>query len=117
MSGKKNLLIVLPLLGLLCAIPAIASSKGTMTCQLDGPALLAGETLAPGQYEVSWRSHSPEVDITFVRNGKQFEAHGRLVERDSAPPYDSVLLDKDASGHDVVKEIRMHGKKTAIVIE
>ena len=117
MSSMKRLMVLLPLLSLLCAIPAMASSKGALNVTLEGPALVAGEMLDPGQYRVSWRSHSPEVDIAFVMNGKHVEAHGRLVNRDSASDYDALVVQKDAEGRDVVKEIRMQGKKSVIVIE
>ena len=117
MSSKKRLMFVLSLLSLLCAIPATASSKGSLTVRLDGPALVAGEMLNPGEYRISWKSHSPEVDLAFVLNGMRVEAHGKLVDRDHVSAYDAILVEKDAAGRDVVKEIRMQGRKTVIVVE
>jgi hypothetical protein len=117
MSKNKSMMILLAMIGLLIAIPVMGSSKGSITISLDQSAYVDGNLIKPGKCEITWKSQSPEADVTIRNHGKRIDAHGKMVERDSASPYDEIVIQKDADGRDVIKEIKMQGKKSVLVID
>lgn len=117
MSNKKRLMVLFSVLSLSLAISMAATLKGSISVSLDRPVYVDGNPVKAGRCEIAFKSHSPEVDISFWSNGKHIEAKGKAIEEDDTAAYDQLVLAKDAEGRDVVKEIRLRGRKTAIVIE
>ncbi len=117
MCGKKKLMGLLAVTVLLLAVPVMAGSKGAVSVSLDQSAYLNGKLLSKGAYHISWESHSPEVDVTFWNQGQRFQAHGKIIERDAPNFYTGVVLQKDSEGREVLKEIRVQGKRFSIVLD
>ncbi len=117
MSRKSSLIILAPILGLLIALPLMGASKGSVSLELDRDAYVDGKLVKPGVCELSWKSHSPDVDVTIWNHGNRIQVHATLVERDSAATNDSLVLRKDAAGRYVIREARLQGKKTVLVFE
>ena len=77
-----------------------------------------GIELQPGVYNVKWEANNPEADVTFKINGKDAaKVQGKIVERGNRSNYDALEVEKETSGHDVIKSIRFRGEKTSIVFE
>jgi len=94
------------------------AASGTTKVKLEEITLVAGSSLQPGDYTVSWRSQSPDATVTFFdKDGLAVEVKATLVERDQRSSYDSVLSVPDKKGRLVLKEIRFRGKKFVLVFE
>ncbi len=102
---------------LLIGITAIASEKDTRTVKLFYPAALGGNVLKPGEYNVKLESHSPEVTLTFVKDGKTVATtQGRWEDHNSVPTRNEVVYDTNQDGSQMVSEIRFRGTKEVIVL-
>jgi hypothetical protein len=117
MSNKAMMAMLLPILGLLIAIPVMAASKGSITISVAEPMYVSGHIVKPGACQISWQTQSPEADVTIRSNGDRIQVRGRVIERDSAASTDQVVVQKDAEGREVLKEVRLRGKRTVLLID
>ena len=80
--------------------------------------MVAGNEIKPGDCELQWKSNSPETEVTFINNKKVVaKVQGKIVNVDTTFQYDSLVTTPDASGREVIKEVRLQGKKFKIVFE
>ncbi|MBM3790274.1 MAG: DUF2911 domain-containing protein [Acidobacteria bacterium] len=94
------------------------AASGSTKVNFSKDTLVAGKNITAGDYTVRWKSSSPEAMVTFSnRQGVAAEVQAKLVERDTASYYDSVLAAPNAKGELVLKEIRFRGKKYVLVFE
>jgi hypothetical protein len=101
---------------LLVAVPMTAFSKGQIEYNVTRTLFVAGSELQPGNYNISWKSNSPEAEVTFALRGKEaVKVHGKVVDVTPAPEYDSVKIEPNGSGREEIKEIRFGGMKVKIV--
>jgi len=113
---KLNRLAKSVVLGLavLLASSAFASNKGTL--QVREPLEVAGQQLAPGEYQLRWDGTGSNVEVSFMQGKKEIaKASANVVALDKASDYDSTVIDH-ASGKASVSEIRFSGKKYALAI-
>ncbi|HVP07551.1 MAG TPA: hypothetical protein VMS71_06880, partial [Candidatus Acidoferrum sp.] len=114
-KSKGVTTLVLSMFLLLLAVPVWAAN-GKVTFNFYHKIQVGDKTLGPGNCVVSWVSHSPEADVSFLVKDKVVaEAHGKLVERNEKSQSDAVITLKDDSGNERLKEIRFAGKKTVRV--
>ncbi len=95
-----------------------ALAKETYKLNVAYAAALNGTPIAPGDYKVSWESHSANVTVTFraVKGGKVIAtAQGKIV--DHGVPYvrNAVVYDTQPDGSRSIIEIRIAGTSQAIV--
>ena len=103
---------------LILVVCAAAATKGHLTINLSHPALVSGTQIDPGDLSITWVSNSPEVTVSFSRNGKVIkEAQGRFVERESKAYANMLIFEEGQGGREVLKEIRFQGKKQVLKIE
>ncbi len=80
--------------------------------------IVSGTSVGPGSCLITWKTHSPETDLTFALHGKTvIEAHGKMVERPEKASQDTLVTARDSNGNDVLKEIRFGGKKWVLVLD
>lgn len=91
--------------------------SGTREVRLTAGALFDGQRFEAGVYQLSWRMNR-DRDVVEVRlyQGRRMvaSATGRLVEREAASAYDSVVFSRARTGHRELTEIRFAGSEAAI---
>jgi hypothetical protein len=91
--------------------------SGSREVRLDHGAIFDGRVLPAGLYSLSWDG-TKDRDTIEVKlfNGHQVVATalGRLVDRDAASPYNSIVFNRTDSGDRELKEIRFAGSDAAI---
>jgi hypothetical protein len=101
-------------LAVLLATSAFASNKGSL--HLSEAALVNGQQLAAGDYQVRWEGTGSNVDLSFVKGNKVVtKTSARVVEMTSAPSYDAAVVDR-SNGSANLTEVRFAGKKFALAI-
>jgi len=101
-------------LAVLLAASAFASNKGSL--QVVERIEVAGQQLAPGNYQLRWDGTGSNVEISFMQGKKEVaKASAKVVALDKAPDYDSAVVDH-SSGKATVSELRFAGKKFALAI-
>jgi len=105
--------VVLGLAALL-ASSAFASNKGSL--HVREPIEVAGQQLAPGEYQLRWDGTGSNVEVSIMQDKKEVaKAPAKVVALDKAYDYDSAVIDH-ASGKATVSQVRFAGKKYALVI-
>lgn len=101
-------------LAVLLASSAFASNKGSL--HVREPIEVAGQQLAPGEYQLRWDGTGSNVEVSIMQDKKEVaKAPAKVVALDKAYDYDSAVIDH-ASGKATVSQVRFAGKKYALVI-
>ena len=101
-------------LAVLLASSAFASNKGTL--KVHETLEVAGQQLAPGEYQLRWDGTGSNVEVSFMRGRKEIaKTSAKLVNLDKASDNDSALVDH-SSGKAIVTEVRFAGKKYALAL-
>jgi hypothetical protein len=101
-------------LAVLLASSAFASNKGTL--QVRELSEVAGQQLAPGEYQLRWDGTGSNVEVSFMQGKKEVaKVSAKVVALDKASDYDTVVFDH-SSGKTIVSEVRFAGKKYAIAL-
>jgi|WetSurMetagenome_2_1015567.scaffolds.fasta_scaffold717047_1 hypothetical protein len=116
MFNSRNCIVFMCLL-LLAAAPILAeTTSGSGKFGVTTKLIAAGTEINPGEYSVKWKSNSPEATVTFITEGKApIVVKGKIVMGDKKYDWNSILIEKDSSGRDVVKALQFGGKKMSIV--
>lgn len=79
------------LLTILMTIPVAAFAKSDKaSVNFDSPTVVAGKTLAAGNYEVKWNGNGPSVQVNFLKNNKVVAtAPAQLIDKKN--PYDNAV--------------------------
>ncbi|MFI5173663.1 MAG: hypothetical protein ACHQKY_02310 [Terriglobia bacterium] len=114
MKWKISVLTLATLL--VASVPAFA--KDSVDITVNQPLALNGSQVAPGDYKVSWVTHSPDATVTFKHQTKvAATTSARLVDRDSKYSMTEVVSRINADGTRTLVEIRLGGTKQALVFE
>jgi hypothetical protein len=101
-------------LAVLLASSAFASNKGSLKVRETFE--VAGQQLAPGEYQLRWDGSGSNVEVSFMQGRKEVaKASAKVVALDKASDYDSAVVDH-SSGKATVSEVRFAGKKYALAI-
>jgi hypothetical protein len=101
-------------LAVLLASSAFASNKGTL--QVHETLEVAGQQLAPGEYQLRWDGTGSNVEVSFMRGKKEVaKTSAKLVNLDKASDNDSAFVDH-SSGKAIITEVRFAGKKYALTL-
>ncbi|MBZ5535813.1 MAG: hypothetical protein LAO31_07650 [Acidobacteriia bacterium] len=101
---------------LMASVPALA--KDSVTVTVTHPLSLRGGQVAPGDYKVSWVTHSPDATVTFKHVDKvAATTDARLVDRDEKYSNTAVVYRTNSDGTRTLTEIRIGGTKQALVFE
>ncbi len=118
MLSKGNWIAVAALV-VLIAVPLMAASSGSLNLSLKSPIYVAGNQIGAGPLRINWEDVSADDPaVTFASNGRVvIKTHAKIVDLDTPSTYSSIITTKDAEGREVLKEVRLGGKKTALVFE
>lgn len=119
MMGKKSVLLLLVAV-LAFSVSALAGSSdsGKATISISEDSSVNGTALPAGQYRVQWETDGSQATLKFINRDNDVVAttSAKVTERQQKSPETAVLRIVEGSGEQVVKEIRLGGKKTAFVI-
>ena len=112
-NGALALGMVLGVAGLVRADAA----KQSISVALLSETSLNGTALPAGQYTIAWTEENQEADVTLKSGGKVVvQAKAKLVEEKDSPDSNVIVSRKDSKGQLALAEIRLKGKKTALVL-
>jgi hypothetical protein len=115
MLNRRNLFVISILLILLTAAPILAES-GSANYTVSKPMFIAGTEIQAGEYQVKYKSNSPEVTVIVKSNGKVVATvKGKLEKLDKETDYTSLLVGKDSAGRDSIQALQFGGKKYKVV--
>ena len=78
--------------------------------------VLAGKTLAPGQYKVEWQGNGPNVKVNFVKSGKTvLTAPAKVAQLKTKAPYDAVVERTRKNGAKTISEIEWNNQRQALM--
>jgi len=98
------------------AVSARAGDSATITIGHD--ATVGGTLLVAGEYNVKWKSHSPEAEVTCQSShGLKVVAktQGRIEKRNIVFDRDMVVYDEAPDGSHKLVELRFGGTNRALV--
>jgi hypothetical protein len=102
-------------LSLLLAVGALAADKNQGKITVSQTVTLNGGHLAPGNYKVQWDGSGPEVQVKFIRDGKDvLTAPAKLVTKETPAPYDSVIVRTSGADTKTLEEINFRNQKLAL---
>jgi len=96
---------------------ALAGTKQATDVTILEKTTLNGKELTPGPYKITWDGDTGDVKVS-VMKGREVVAEGqaRWEERNAAPENGGVVTHRNGSGESAIKEIRMAGKKSVLVL-
>lgn len=78
--------------------------------------VLAGKTLAPGQYKVEWQGNGPNVKVNFLKSGKTvLTAPAKIAQLKTKAPYDAVVENIRKNGTKTISEIEWNNQREALM--
>jgi hypothetical protein len=109
--GRITVALAISLMATLAAV-----ARNTAWVKLTHSAALQGKQLAPGEYQVAWKTHSPGAIVTLTQNNQVIATvPGSWVDRDTKYEASSVVYSVNPDGSRTVLEIRFAGRKGALV--
>ncbi len=109
---------LLSMLALLCSVSALARDKNQHSVQISDAVQVGGTQLEPGDYKVEWQGTGPELEVTFVRDGKTIATvPGTLKTNDAQVHQDDIVTDTTTANVRTLKEIDFGRSKESLVFE
>ena len=109
-------LALLSTLTLLLPLSLWARDKNQHSMNLSDSVQIGATQLTPGSYKVEWREAGPEVQVTFVREGKTVAtASGTLKMNDDQVIHDDIVIQTTSDHRKVLKEIDFGRQKEALI--
>lgn len=103
-------------LGLLAAASIPALAKNSRTVILEHDAVLNGQTLSAGKYNIQWQTHSPEATVQFIwRHTVIATVEGRVEQRSKSYDRDMVVYNTGPDGSMSLFEIRFADSNKVLV--
>jgi hypothetical protein len=116
MRGLKLLRGLLAGSVLLMLIASAAFAKDSRSFRIDEAVSIQGTQIKPGQYKISWETHSPDTAVTLARGRKVIAtATGKLVDRGTTYKQNVMLYEIKADGSREIIEFRIRGTNQALV--
>ena len=111
----RNYLAFLSILAVMAPLSAFAREKNQHSIEILNAVQVGGKQLEPGSYKVEWQGAGPEVQVTFLHNGKAVATvPGTLKTNDSQITADAVQTD---SANNTLNEIDFRRDKEALVFQ
>lgn len=108
---KKSFLLLLVCLLAVCAF------AGETSVTINSKSNVAGTTIAPGQYKVSYVIKGSTAEVKLTQAGKTvLTTTGNVVENKDASPYNAVVSQTNADGTNSVVEFQFAKQKQVIRI-
>jgi hypothetical protein len=110
-----NYVALLSILAVLSPLSAFARDKNQHSVDIPQAVLVGGKQLEAGNYKVEWQGTGPDVQVTFLRNGKTVAtAPGTLKTNDDQVTQDAIETDE---ANKTLDEIDFRRDKTALIFQ
>jgi hypothetical protein len=111
----RNYVAFFSILAVLAPLSAFAREKNQHSIEILNAVQVGGKQLEPGSYKVEWQGAGPDVQVTFLHNGKAVATvPGTLKTNDSQITADAVQTD---SANNRLNEIDFRRDKEALVFQ
>jgi hypothetical protein len=109
---------LLSMLALLSSVDALARDKNQHSVEITESVQVAGTQLKPGNYKVEWQGTGPEIQVSFVRDGKTVATvPGTLKTNDPQVVQDEIVTDTTSANTRTLKEIDFSHNKESLVFQ
>jgi hypothetical protein len=109
-------LALLSTLALLTPLGAFARDKNQHSVSFPDPVQVGSAQLQPGTYKVKWDGSGPEVQVSFVRDGKTVATvPGTLKTKDTAVVQDDIVVEPVSGSGKALREIDFGHQQEALV--
>jgi hypothetical protein len=109
---------LLSTLAVLLSLSAFARDKNQHTVNISDAVKVGGTQLQPGNYKVEWQGTGPDVQVSFLQNGKTVATvPGTLKTNDGEVRQDAIVTDATDSANKALYEIDFGHDKEALVFQ
>jgi hypothetical protein len=116
MRNRKSLGITVFLAGAMLLLLTPAFAKDQRQIHIAHVMLLGDATLFPGDYTLTWDSHSPQVTVKLMQNHKlAATAQGTMTSGSRKFDRNEVIFSTSNDGKNSLSEIRLKGTTDSIV--
>ena len=104
-------------IAMLFSLSAFARDKNERTVTLAYAVQVGGTQLQPGTYKVEWQGAGPDVQVTFLKNGKTVATvPGTLKTNNSQVTQDEQIV-SDSSNSRTLNELDFGHEKASLVFQ
>ena len=108
-------LTLLSIVAVLCPLSMFARDKNQHSVDIPVTVQVGGTQLKPGNYKVEWQGTGPDVQVTFLRDGKTVATvPATLKTNDGQVTQDQIVTD---SANKTLSEIDFRRDKDALVFQ
>jgi hypothetical protein len=106
------------ILALISSIGSFAKDNNRHSVEIPDSVQVGGTQLKPGKYDVQWQGTGPEIQVTFVHDGKTVATvPGTLKANDPNVTQDDIVIDTTSANAKTLKEIDFSHNKESLVFE
>src|ERR1700733_15225048 len=115
MKHLRYLLALLSILAVLSPLSVFARDKNQHSVEIPDTVQVGGTQLKPGNYKIEWQGTGPDIQVTFLRNGKTVATvPATLKTNDEQVTQDQIVT---ASENKTLQEIDFRRGKEAVVFQ
>jgi hypothetical protein len=108
-------LTLLSILAVLSPLSVFARDKNQHSVDISATVQVEGAQLKPGNYKVEWQGTGPDIQVTFLQNGKAVATvPATLKTNDAQVTQDQIVTD---SANNTLSEIDFRRGKEALVFQ
>jgi hypothetical protein len=109
-------LTLLSMVALLSSVSAFARDKNQHSVKIPDSVQIGSTQLEPGDYKVEWQGIGPQIQVSFVRNGKTVATvPGTLKTNDANLHQDEIVTDATSANTKTLTEIDFGRNKESLV--
>jgi hypothetical protein len=107
---------LLSVLALVCSLSAFARDKNQHSVNISDAVQVGNTQLQPGNYKVEWQGTGPDVQVSFLQNGKTVATVPGTLKTNPQVSQDAIVTD-NASASRKLDEIDFGRDKQALVFQ
>jgi hypothetical protein len=109
---------VIATLAMLFSLSAFARDKNERTVNLAYAVQVGGTQLQPGTYKVEWQGAGPDVQVSFLKNGKTVATvPGTLKTGDTQVTQDEQIVSDSTSANRTLNELEFGRDKASLTFQ
>jgi hypothetical protein len=107
-------LTLFSILAVLSPVGVFARDNNQHSVDIPTTVQVGGTQLKPGNYKVNWQGAGPDIQVTFLRNGKTVATVPATLKNDGQVTQDEIVTD---SATKTLTEIDFHRDKEALLFQ
>lgn len=106
------------ILAFMSSTGAFAKDNNRHSVEMPDSVQVGGTQLNPGKYDIQWQGTGPEIQVSFVHDGKIVTTvPGTLKTNDPQVIEDDIVIDTTSANQKTLKEIDFSHNKESLVFE